>query len=396
MLESRKWASLAEVSIERDAAPFKGSVEESYPRFRENTRDCPGRGESMIVVMKKGASPEEIFRVKEKIIALGFRPHEIPGTNRLAVAITGNSSKINPELFTTLAGVEEAIPITRPFKLVGRDARPENTEVEVDGEWIGGRELAIIAGPCSVESADQLFQTADAVRDAGARFLRGGAYKPRTSPYAFQGMKEEGLVLLREAKRRTGLKIVTEVKDILTLDAVAEIADVIQIGARNMQNFSLLEAVGEMRKPVMLKRGVSATIEELLMSAEYILARGNSRLILCERGIRTFEPYTRNTLDLNAIPVIKKLSHLPIIVDPSHGIGMWDGVPAMALAGVAAGADGLMIEVHPEPSAALSDGYQSLKPQRFKELMEKVRQVAAVVDRMVSSEVRRAEQPTAV
>ena len=225
------------------------------------------------------------------------------------------------------------------------------------------------------------------MKEAGAKFLRGGAFKPRTSPYAFQGMKEEGLVLLREAKQRTGLKIVTEVKDNTTLSAVAEVADVIQIGARNMQNFSLLEAVGEMRTPVMLKRGISATIEEMLMSAEYILARGNHNVILCERGIRTFEPYTRFTLDLNAIPVVKKISHLPIIVDPSHGIGVWDGVPAMALAGVAAGADGLMIEVHPEPGAALSDGYQSLKPERFKELMEKVRQMAAVVDRVASEEI---------
>jgi 3-deoxy-7-phosphoheptulonate synthase len=341
----------------------------------------------MLVLMKKDATKEEIYRVKEKVVALGYLPHEIPGANRVAIGITGNKGKINPELFSTMGGVEDAIPVTKPYKLVGRDAKAENSEVDVDGEVVGGRELAIIAGPCSVESAEQLFQTADAVKESGAKFLRGGAFKPRTSPYAFQGMKEEGLVLLREAKQRTGLKIVTEAKDVLTLSAVAEVADVIQIGARNMQNFSLLEAVGEMRKPVMLKRGISATIEELLMSAEYILARGNYNVILCERGIRTFEPYTRNTLDLNAIPVVKKLSHLPIIVDPSHGVGVWDCVPAMALAGVAAGADGLMIEVHPDPGMALSDGYQSLKPNRFKELMEKVRQVAAVVDRTVSVEV---------
>ncbi|MBM2840059.1 MAG: aroA [Bacteroidetes bacterium] len=341
----------------------------------------------MLVIMKKSATRDEIFRVKEKVLALGYQPHEIPGANRLAIGITGNKGKINAELFNTMSGVEEAIPVTRPYKLVGRDAKPENSEIDVDGEIIGGRELAIIAGPCSVESAEQLFRTADAVKEAGAKFLRGGAFKPRTSPYAFQGMKEEGLVLLREAKQRTGLKIVTEVRDNSTLSAVAEIADVIQIGARNMQNFSLLEAVGEMRTPVMLKRGISATIEELLMSAEYILARGNHNVILCERGIRTFEPYTRNTLDLNAIPVIKKISHLPIIVDPSHGIGMWDGVPAMALAGIAAGADGLMIEVHPDPGSALSDGYQSLKPERFRELMEKVRQIAAVLDRVVGEEV---------
>jgi 3-deoxy-7-phosphoheptulonate synthase len=341
----------------------------------------------MLVLMKKSATKEEIFKIKEKVHTLGFEPHEIPGASRIAIGITGNKGRINPELFNTMAGVEEAIVVTKPYKLVGRDAKPENSEVAVDGEVIGGKELVIIAGPCSVESADQLFQTADAVKEAGAKFLRGGAFKPRSSPYAFQGMKEEGLILLKEAKQRTGLKIVTEAKDVLTLPAVAEVADMIQIGARNMQNFALLEAVGEMRKPVMLKRGVSATIEELLMSAEYILARGNLNVVLCERGIRTFEPYTRNTLDLNAIPVIKKLSHLPIIVDPSHGIGMWDGVSAMALAGVAAGADGLMIEVHPDPGAALSDGYQSLKPQRFKELMEKVRQIAAVLDRGVGVEL---------
>jgi 3-deoxy-7-phosphoheptulonate synthase len=341
----------------------------------------------MIIVMKPGATPDEISRVKEKISHLGFVAHEIPGSHRKAIAITGNRGKLNPESFSTLAGVEEAIPITKPFKLVGRDLKPENSEVNVDGEIIGGRELAIIAGPCSVESEEQLFTVASVVKEAGAKFLRGGAFKPRTSPYAFQGMKEEGLALLKEAKARTGLKVVTEVKDILILSAVADVADMIQVGARNMHNFSLLEAVGELRKPVLLKRGISATIEELLMSAEYILARGNHNVVLCERGIRTFEPYTRNTLDLNAIPVVKKLSHLPIIVDPSHGIGMWDGVSAMALAGIAAGADGLMVEVHPDPPTALSDGAQSLKPRRFKELMEKIKLLASIVDRSVSVEV---------
>ncbi len=341
----------------------------------------------MLIVMKRDATREDIQKVKDKILALGYMPHEIPGTQRTAIGITGNKGKINPELFSMMHGVEDAVPVSKPYKLVGRDAKPDNSEIDVDGETIGGKEIAIIAGPCSVESWEQLIATAEAVKEAGAKFLRGGAFKPRTSPYAFQGMKEEGLVLLREAKEKTGLKIVTEAKDVLTLSAVAEIADVIQIGARNMQNFSLLEAVGDLRTPVMLKRGISATIEELLMSAEYILSRGNLNVILCERGIRTFEPYTRNTLDLNAIPVVKKLSHLPIIVDPSHGIGMWDGVSAMALAGVAAGADGLMIEVHPNPEAALSDGAQSLKPDRFRELMERVRLVAAAVDRTVSVEV---------
>lgn len=341
----------------------------------------------MLIVMKRQATREEILRVKEKIVSLGYTAHEIPGAQRVAIGITGNRGKVNPETFTTMGGVEDAIPVSRPYKLVGRDAKPENSEIKVGNETIGGKEIAVIAGPCSVESWDQLILTARAVKEAGAKFLRGGAFKPRTSPYTFQGMKEEGLVLLREARAETGLKIVTEVKDILTLPAVAEVADVIQVGARNMSNFGLLEAVGELRTPVLLKRGISATIEELLMAAEYILARGNLNVILCERGIRTFEPATRNTLDLNAVPVIKKLSHLPIIVDPSHGIGMWEGVSAMALAGVAAGADGLMIEVHPDPAMALSDGYQSLKPHRFKELMEKVRQIAAVVDRTADVEV---------
>ncbi len=343
----------------------------------------------MLVLMKKDATKEDLIRIRQKIETMGLRAHEIPGAHRTAVGITGNNGKIDPELFRTMPGVEEAIPVTKPYKLAGRDARNENSEIRVGEETIGGREIAVIAGPCSVESWDQLIETARAVKDAGARFLRGGAFKPRTSPYAFQGMKEEGLVLLREAKAETGLKIVTEAKDMLTLPAVAEVADVIQIGARNMTNFSLLEAVGDLRIPVLLKRGISSTVEELLMAAEYILARGNLNVILCERGIRTFEPATRYTLDLNAVPVIKKLSHLPIIVDPSHGIGMWDGVTAMAMAGIAAGADGLMIEIHPHPSEALSDGYQSLKPRRFHELMEKIRRVAGAVDRTLSAEASR-------
>jgi 3-deoxy-7-phosphoheptulonate synthase len=341
----------------------------------------------MLVLMKHNATQEDIFNVKQRIISLGFKAHEIPGALRIAIGITGNKGKIDPENFSMMPGVEEAIQVTKPYKLAGRDAKHENSEIHIGEETIGGRELAIIAGPCSVESRDQLLQTARAVKEAGAKFLRGGAFKPRTSPYTFQGMKEEGLVLLREARAETGLKIVTEVKDILTLSAVAEVADVIQIGARNMTNFGLLEAVGDLRTPILLKRGISSTIEELLMAAEYILARGNLNVILCERGIRTFEPYTRNTLDLNAIPVIKRLSHLPIIVDPSHGIGMWEGVLPMALAGIAAGADGLIIEVHPDPANALSDGYQSLKPQKFKQLMEKVKQLSAVVDRTIQLEV---------
>jgi 3-deoxy-7-phosphoheptulonate synthase len=341
----------------------------------------------MLVVMKPDATEAEISAVKRKILALGYRPHEIPGAQRVAIGITGNQEKIDPEHFGTMGGVDQAIAVSRPYKLVGREAKPDSTVIDVDGVPVGGPEIAIMAGPCSVEGAAQILETARAVKEGGAKFLRGGAYKPRTSPYAFQGMKEEGLILLREAKAATGLKIVTEVRDILTLSAVAEVADILQIGARNMANFGLLEAVGEMRKPVLLKRGMSATIEELLMAAEYILARGNLSVILCERGIRTFEPATRNTLDLNAVPVLKKLSHLPVIVDPSHGIGMWEGVPAMALAAIAAGADGLMIEVHQDPQSALSDGYQSLKPARFVALMEKLRHLAPVVGRTLGAEV---------
>jgi 3-deoxy-7-phosphoheptulonate synthase len=340
----------------------------------------------MLVLMRQDATPADIAGVKQRIAGLGYKAHEIPGASCTAIGITGNREKIPPDLFSVLSGVAGAIPVSKPYKLVGRDARRENTVIDAGGFAIGGAELAVIAGPCSVESREQLFAVARAVKQAGAKFLRGGAFKPRTSPYAFQGMKEEGLVLLREAREETGLKIVTEAKDILTLSAVAEVADIIQIGARNMSNFGLLEAVGEMRKPVLLKRGIAATIEELLMAAEYIAARGNLNIILCERGIRTFEPSTRNTLDLNAVPVLKKLSHLPVFVDPSHGIGIWDGVPAMTLAAVAAGADGVMVEVHTDPANALSDGAQSLKPRRFSELMHALRRVAPALDRTVAGE----------
>lgn len=344
------------------------------------------KGEIMLILMKRGAAREDVAKVKSKIGAMGFIAHEIPGAQRLAIGITGNKSKIEPEQFSTMAGVEEAIPVSKPYKLVGRDAKPETTAIRFGDAVIGGRELSVIAGPCSVESWDQLLTTANAVKASGAKFLRGGAFKPRSSPYSFQGLKEEGLVLLREARLATGLKIVTEAKDVLTLSAVADVADIIQIGARNMSNFSLLEAVGDLQVPVVLKRGIAATIEELLMAAEYIAARGNMNIILCERGIRTFETATRNTLDLNAVPVLRKMTHLPVIVDPSHGVGMWEAVPAMALAAIAAGADGLMIEVHPDPSSALSDGYQSLTLQRFAELMNKLRRLAPVVERSLAGE----------
>jgi len=337
----------------------------------------------MLIVMKLDATKNHIECVKEKIIKLGFEPHEIPGVQRVAIGITGNKGKIEAEQFLLLEGVADAIPVSKPYKLVSREVKSENTIVKISPYEIGNKELSLIGGPCSVENREQVFTTANAIREMGVVFFRGGAYKPRSSPYAFQGLKEDGLELLKEVREKTGMKIVTEAKDTATLTLVAEVADIIQIGARNMQNYSLLEAAGELRKPILLKRGLSATIEELLMSAEYILHRGNYNVILCERGIRTFETATRNTLDLNAIPIIKKLSHLPVIVDPSHGIGLWEGVLPMSLAAIAAGADGLIIEVHHEPAVALSDGYQSLKPKRLFELIEKLKLLAPVVNRSI-------------
>jgi len=338
----------------------------------------------MLIIMKLDASRGDVERVKEKITALGYVPHEIPGDHRLAIGITGNKNRPDAELFLTLPGVLEAVPISKPFKLVSRDVKSENTTIRFRNHVVGGRELTLIAGPCSVESRQQIVDTACTLKELGIKFLRGGAYKPRTSPYSFQGHKADALQYLQEARTVSGLHIVTEVKDTETLPMVAECADILQIGARNMQNYSLLEAVGNLRKPVLLKRGLSATVEELLMAAEYILNGGNYDVILCERGIRTFETSTRNTLDLNSIPVIKKLSHLPIIVDPSHGVGVWDAVPAMSLAAIAAGADGLIIEVHPEPSLALSDGYQSLKPSKLKPLLSKLSKLAVIMDRTLT------------
>jgi 3-deoxy-7-phosphoheptulonate synthase len=277
------------------------------------------------------------------------------------------------------------VPISQPFKLVSREVKPEDSQIQVGNLLIGGKTIHIMAGPCSVENREQLIGTARAVKRAGATMLRGGAFKPRTSPYEFQGLKNDGLSLLAEARRETGLLIVTEVKDTATLAQVAETADILQVGARNMQNFSLLEAVGEVNKPVLLKRGMSATLKEMLMAAEYIVARGNTRVILCERGIRTFETMTRNTLDLNAVPILKSLSHLPVIVDPSHGIGVRKAVPAMMRAAIAVGADGLIVEVHPDPPRALSDGHQSLDFSEFERAMEEVRAIARAVGRDVAS-----------
>ncbi|TAK59082.1 MAG: 3-deoxy-7-phosphoheptulonate synthase [Bacteroidetes bacterium] len=338
----------------------------------------------MLIIMKLNSPRSEIEQVKEKITNLGYIPHEIPGEARMAIGITGNRGKIDPEIFLNMPGVLEAIPVTKPYKLANKDFKPGSTIVNVGSEQIGTKELTVIAGPCSVESRDQIVEIASSLKNMGIKFLRGGAYKPRTSPYAFQGLKEQALQYLKDAREATGIKIVTEVKDTETLPLVAECADILQVGARNMQNYSLLEAIGAQRKPVLLKRGLSATIEEWLMAAEYILNGGNNNVILCERGIRTFETATRNTLDLNAVPIVKKLSHLPIIVDPSHGIGLWEGVIPMSLAAIAAGADGVIVEVHQDPANALSDGYQSLKPSKMKILLERLQLLAPIMERTLN------------
>ncbi len=314
----------------------------------------------MLILMEKGATPQQIAKVCDRIRELGFAPHEIPGSIRVAIGITGNQGSIAPELFHNLEGVAECVPVSKPYKLVSREVKPEATVVEVRGAKIGGGAFTMIAGPCSVESRDQVFRTAEVVAASGAKFFRGGAFKPRTSPYAFQGLKEEGLRLLEEVRKQFDLRIVTEVKDTGSLTAVAAVADVLQVGARNMQNYSLLEAVGKLRRPILLKRGMSATLQELFMAAEYMLSLDNYEVILCERGIRTFETMTRNTFDLSAVAMIKRHTHLPVIADPSHGVGISWAVPPMTKAAVMAGADGVMVEIHPDPDKALSDGQQSL------------------------------------
>ena len=330
----------------------------------------------MLVVMKANASAEDIARVCAKIESLGFRPHVMPGAERTAVGITGNHGPVNPEEFESLPNVVEAIPVSKPYKLVSREVKPDNTVVTVAGVAVGGPELTLCAGPCSVESREQILASARAVKSSGAQLLRGGAYKPRTSPYAFQGLGEEGLKYLAEAREETGLGIVTEAIDVETFELVESYADCVQIGARNMQNFSLLRRAGRSRKPILLKRGMSSTLEEFLMAAEYILSEGNYQVVLCERGVRTFTDHTRNTLDLSVVPAVKSLSHLPIIVDPSHGTGKRDKVHPMALAAVAAGAAGLIVEVHPNPDRALSDGYQSLDPEQFCQMADDCRAVS--------------------
>jgi 3-deoxy-7-phosphoheptulonate synthase len=335
----------------------------------------------MLVVMKPHATSVEIAAVEERIRSLGLSPHAIPGAQRVAIGITGNKGALDTALFETMAGVAEAIRVSQPWKLVSREVKEEDTVIDVGGVKLGGTAIAVMAGPCSVESKEQILEAAHAVKKAGAVFLRGGAYKPRTSPYEFQGLGEEGLKMLALAREQTGLKVVTEVMDADDLAAVADYADVLQIGARNMQNFSLLKRLGKVHKPVLLKRGPSATIKEWLMAAEYLLSQGNYQVALCERGIRTFETMTRNTLDLNAVPVLKALTHLPVVVDPSHGIGLRRHVPAMARAGIAAGADGLIVEVHPCPERALSDGQQSLTPAEFAALMQQVKVIAGAIGR---------------
>jgi 3-deoxy-7-phosphoheptulonate synthase len=337
----------------------------------------------MLILMHSTASTAEVDAVADKIRALGFQPHKMPGAQRIAVAVTGNPGPVDPAHFQHLPGVIEAVSISKPWKLASRETHPHDTLISVKthaGESkLGAGIFGIIAGPCAVEGREQTLAAARAAKSAGATFLRGGAYKPRTSPYSFQGTKLDGLKILAEARAETGLPVVTEVLDTQHVEVVAEYADVLQIGTRNAQNFALLEAVSQIKKPVLLKRGMSSTIAEFLMAAEYVVKGGNYQVILCERGIRTFEPMTRNTLDLGSIPLIKRLTHLPIIVDPSHATGDSLLVRPMARAALAAGADGIMVDVHPEPEKALCDGPQSLRPEEFAELMSTLRKMAEVL-----------------
>ena len=339
----------------------------------------------MLVVMQANADAEQIRAVCGKIEALGYRAHSIPGAERTAIGITGNRGEIEPGMLEEMPGVQEIIRVTKPYKLVSRDMKSENTVVSFPGTdaTFGGPGLAIVAGPCAIENREQAFAVAERVHRAGAQFFRGGAYKPRTSPYSFQGLGEEALQIMSDIRDHYGMKIVTEAMDNESLELVAEYADVVQIGARNMQNYSLLKRAGRLQKPVLLKRGMSATLEEFLMAAEYVMSEGNYNVILCERGVRTFADHTRNTLDLSLIPAVQRLSHLPILVDPSHGTGKRNKVTPLSRAAVAVGADGLLIEVHCEPDKALSDGMQSLYPDQFDELMTQVKQIGAVVGRTV-------------
>jgi len=339
----------------------------------------------MLVVMQAHATEEQVRAVCQKIELMGYRPHAMPGATRTAIGVTGNQGEVEQGTLGEMPGVQEVIRVSKPYKLVSRDVKEENTVLRFAGTnaTIGGKNLAVIAGPCAIENREQAFAVAERVARAGAQFFRGGAYKPRTSPYTFQGLGEAGLRIMAEIRERFGMKIITEAIDHESLALVAEYADIIQIGARNMQNFALLKLAGRTKKPVMVKRGLSATLEEFLMAAEYVMSEGNYQVILCERGVRTFADHTRNTLDLSIIPAVQRLSHLPIVVDPSHGTGKRNKVTPMSRAAVAVGADGLIVEVHNQPDLALSDGMQSLYPEQFEELMVQVRQIAAVVGREV-------------
>jgi 3-deoxy-7-phosphoheptulonate synthase len=344
----------------------------------------------MLVVMKAQATPDQIRAVCERIEQLGLRPHPLPGAQRTAIGITGNKGEVERGNLEELDGVAEVIRVSKPYKLASRDVKAEDSVITFPGTdaTIGGVNLAVIAGPCSIESAEQAFAIAEKVAASGAQFFRGGAFKPRTSPYAFQGLGLEALHIMAGIRKQTGMRIVTEAIDNESLEQVAEWADVIQIGARNMQNFSLLKHAGRLRKPVLLKRGLSATLEEFLMSAEYIMSEGNYQVILCERGIRTFSDHARNTLDLSIIPAVQRLSHLPILIDPSHGTGRRDSVLPMARAAIAAGAHGLTVEVHHQPEKALSDGPQSIYPTQFEQLMRETEQIAPIVGRRLERGIR--------
>jgi len=338
----------------------------------------------MVIVMKKNATESQIDHVITWVESIGYGAHPTYGVERTIIGVVGNDrGKAQVKNAGFLPGVEKIVPILKPYKLASREAKEENTIVRVGDLEIGGPEFVVMAGPCSVESEEQLMESAYIAKKGGAHILRGGAFKPRTSPYSFQGLEEEGLKLLEKVREKTGMPVVTEVLNTTDVDVVEEYADILQIGARNIQNFALLKKVGRARKPVLLKRGMMTTIEELLMSAEYILSYGNSKVILCERGIRTFETAMRNTLDLGAVPVLKELTHLPITVDPSHAAGHWKYVIPLARGAVAVGADGLLIELHPEPEKALSDGIQSLKPEKFYQLMEEVRALGTTMRREV-------------
>ena len=337
----------------------------------------------MLVVMQQGATEDQIDAVIGRLTELGFDVHRSTGVVHTVLGGVGGKEEFDLGVFELMEGVQEAHRITSPYKLASRSFKPGGTVVKIRDVEIGGERVVVMAGPCSVENRDQIERSAEIVASGGARVLRAGAFKPRSSPYAFQGLGEEGLKMLREAADRNGLLVVSEVMDQTQIPLMLQYSDILQVGARNMQNFTLLRELGKQRMPVLLKRGISATIEELLLSAEYIMSGGNYDVILCERGIRTFETYTRNTMDISAIPVVKKLSHLPIVADPSHGTGRRDKVVPMARAAVAAGADGLLVEVHPEPDRALSDGAQSLRPEQYKEMMRQIRIIAAAVERSI-------------